>query len=142
MWLHDAAGNSNPANAAHVTLTVPPGESHSGSSGSSNPNGKDSGNTNSDNNDSTAPKSKLHIVEALRHRKLIVRVTGPMSGLVKVHYTARYRGKVIAARSKTTNLRHGKLTVIFTLSVRAAARTTIRVSAHLSHYPPAVSTPR
>ena len=76
----------------------------------------------------------------MRHHKLMVRVTGPVSGLVKVHYTASYRGKVIATRSKTTNLRHDKLTVIFTLSTRAAAHATIRVRAQLGHNPPAIST--
>ena len=102
VWLHDAAGNSSPANAAHVTLTVTPEASHGGPGGGSNSNGKGSGSSNSDGNGPTAPKSKLHIVETVRRHKLTVHVTGPSSGTVKVHYTARYRGKVIALRSKTT----------------------------------------
>ena len=140
LWLHDAAGNSSPTNAAHATLTVTPEESHGGLGGSSNSNGKGSENSNLGSNGSTVPTSKLHITETMRHRKLIVRVTGPPSGLVKVHYTASYRGKAIATRSKTTNLRHGKLTVIFTLSVRAAAHAAILVNAQLGHNPPAIST--
>ena len=141
VWLHDAAGNSSPTNAAHVTLTLTPEESHGEPGGSSNPSGKSSGSSNLGGNGSTAPTSKLHVIETMRHRKLIVHVTGPTSGLVKVHYTASYRGKVIATHSKTTNLGHGKLTVIFILSVRAAAHATIRVSAQLIHNPPATSTP-
>jgi hypothetical protein len=140
VWLYDAAGNSRPANAAHVTLTVTPEASHGGSGGGSNSNGKGSGSSNSDGNGSTAPKSQLHIVETVHRHKLTVHVTGPSSGTVKVHYTARYRGKVIAVRSKTTVLRHGKLTVTFTLPARAATHATIRISAQLGHDPPATST--
>ena len=139
VWLHDAAGNSNPANAAHVTLTVTPEESHGGSGSGNNSSGKGSGSSNSGDNGTTAPKSKLHIVETLRRHKLTVRVTGPSSGTVKVNYTARYHGDVIATRSQTTNLRHGELTVIFTLSVRAASQAMIRVSAQLDRNPPTTS---
>jgi hypothetical protein len=76
-------GNSRPANAAHVTLTVTPDESHGGSGGSSSSNGKGSGSSNSGGNGLTAPKSKLHIVETLRRHTLTVRVTGPSSGKVR-----------------------------------------------------------
>lgn len=109
--LHDAAGNSSPANAAHVTLRVTPETSHGGSGGSGNSSGKGSEGSNSSGNGSISPKSQLHIVATVRRHKLTIRVTGPSNGVVRVHYTAKYRRKMISTHSKTTNLRHGKLTV-------------------------------
>jgi hypothetical protein len=140
VWLHNAAGNSDPANAAHVTLTFTPQESHGGPDGSSSSIGKGSGSSKTGDDGSTAPGHKLHIVATMRRRMLTVRVTGPSSGIVKVNYTAGYHGIVIATHSKTTNLRHGKLTTTFTLSARAAAHATIRVSVRLGDSPPATST--
>ncbi len=140
VWLHDAAGNSSPANAAHVTLTVNPEEVHGGSGGCSSSTGKSLGSSNSGGHSSTLPTSKLHIVATWRRNKLTVSVTGPPSGTVKVNYAAIYRRRVIASHSKTTNLRHGKLTVTFTLRSRAATHATIWVSAQLGHNPPATNT--
>ncbi len=142
VWLHDAAGNSSSANAAHVTLTVTPDTSHGGSGGSGNASGKVLGDNSSRGSGSIAPKSQLHLIATVHRHKLTVSVTGPSSGIVNVHYTARYRGKVISTYSKAANLRHGKLTVTFALSGRTAAHATIWVSAQLDRNPPTTRTVR
>jgi hypothetical protein len=62
-------------------------------------------------------------------------VTGPSQGTIHIHYTGRYRGKLIASGSKERSLRHGRLRVTFKLSRLAAAHATISVSvsARLGH---------
>ncbi len=145
VWLHDAAGNSSPTNAGHTTLTVTREESHAESTSASNTNGGSSGSSNSDDStddsDPNTPPNKPHITETLHGHKLRIHITGLSSGVVRVHYTARYDGKVIAAHSKKALLCHGKaLTMTFTLSARAAAHATIRVSAQLGRNPMATST--
>jgi hypothetical protein len=140
VWLHDAAGNSNPANATHVTLTVAPKESHGRLGGGGSSSVGDGSGSNSGGNASTPPESKLHVIETLRRRKLMVRVTGPSGGIVKVSYTARYQDNVIARATRIAKLRHSKLTLTFTLSGRAAAHATICVSAQLGRSSPTTTT--
>jgi hypothetical protein len=144
VWLHDAAGNSNPADAARTTLTVLPDDYDGGTGGISNSSSRESSsNSDSNKSNSTAPKIKLHVTEALRGRKLTVRVTGsPTDRQVHVRYVGRYHGRLIAAAAKKATLRHGKLTIIFVLSKLAAARATIQVTALLGHNPAATSTLR
>lgn len=115
VWLIDAAGNASPADAAHTNVVVPP--SSSGGSGSEH--------------SGTAPK--IHVTETLRGRELIVHVTGPANGRVRVGFTGRLRGRIVASAAKTVALRHGRLTVRFRLGPRTAAHALIRVSAKLDH---------
>ncbi len=141
VWLHDAAGNSSPTNAAHITLAVTPEESHREPGDGSNPDGGDSSISHSSGSSSTAPKSKLHVTETIYHNKLTVHVTGPPNGTVKVSYAAHYHGKMLARRSKKATLRHGTLTVTFMLPT-VAVHATILVSAQLGHTPTVTSTLR
>jgi hypothetical protein len=113
VWLSNAAGNGTPANAAHVTLTVPP--SSSGGSGGS------------------TTKATIHVSETLSGRQLIVHVRGPASGKVRVSFTGRLHGRTVASGARTVALKHGKLTAIFKLGPRTAAHALIRVSAKLDH---------
>jgi hypothetical protein len=141
VWLHDAAGNSNPADSAHATFTVSLEESGGGPGGRRNSSGGGPGSSGSGGGSSTVPKAKLQITESLHGRKLTVRVTGPPTGgQVYVRYTGRFHGKLIAAAAKKVMLRHGKLTVTFILPKVAAAHATIRVTALLDHSPAAAST--
>jgi len=79
------------------------------------------------------PKAAVHVTEAIHGRELVVHVSGPATGSVRVSFTGRYRGRPIASGAKTVVLKHGRLTATFKLSVRAAAHATIRVSARPFH---------
>ncbi|MGA9313238.1 MAG: Ig-like domain-containing protein [Solirubrobacteraceae bacterium] len=115
VWLSNAAGNANPANGARTNVVVP----------SSKPGGSGHVST------TTAPK--LHVTETLRGRELIVHVTGPASGSVRVGFTGRLDGRTVASGAKTVLLKHGWLTVMFRLGPRTAAHALIGVSAKLDH---------
>lgn len=119
VWLTNAAGNANPANAARVNVVVPP-------SGTGGP-GTGPGHSAT----STAPK--VHVTETLRGRELVVQVGGPASGTVRVGFTGRLGGRTVASGAKTVALRHGRLTVMFKLGPHTAADALIRVSAKLDH---------
>ncbi len=123
VWLSNAAGNANPANAAHASVVVPaPG------SGGPGP-----GTT-------TTSTPKIHVTETLHGRELIVHVSGPGSGRVRVGFTGRLKGKLVASAAKTVALKHGRLTVMFRLGPRTAAQALIRVSARLDHEAAVTST--
>ncbi len=112
VWLTNAAGNASPAAAAHTSVVVSP----SGPGGSG-----------------TGTKRTIRVTETLRGRELVVHVSGPASGRVRVGFTGRLRGRTVASGTKTVSLRHGRLTLMFRLGPRTAARALIRVSAKLDH---------
>jgi hypothetical protein len=113
VWLTNAAGNGSSANAAHTTLTVPAGSSGGGHG--------------------TTPKATIRVSETLRGRELVVHVSGPATGRVRVSFKGRLRGRTVASAAKTIALKRGKLTAIFKLGPRTAAHALIRVSAKLDH---------
>ncbi len=123
VWLSNAAGNASPANAARANVVVAP--SKSGGSGSGQ---------------GTTTTPKIHVTETLRGRKLIVHVAGPASGLVRVRFTGRLKGRVVACAAKRGVLKHGHLTVTFKLGPRTAAHALIRVSAKLDREATVTST--
>lgn len=124
VWLSNAAGNASPANAAHTDVVVAP--SSSGGSGAGH--------------NATATTTKVHITEALQGRELVVHVTGPASGRVRVGFTGRLNGRIVASGAKTVTLKHGRLTATFRLGPRTAAHALIRVSAKLDHETAVTST--
>ncbi len=139
VWLADAAGNSNPANAAHATLTVSespgggskPGEG--GGSGGGTGTGSPEGNTGSSGGHGTdGSKPKLHLGETLHRRRLIVHLSGPRTGRVRVSYTARYHARQLAHGTKTVSLKNGRQTTSFKLPAAAALHATIRITARLA----------
>jgi hypothetical protein len=75
----------------------------------------------------------IHVTETLRGRELVVHVSGPASGMVRVGFIGRLRGRTVASGAKTVALKHGRLTVVFRLGPRTAAHALIRVSAKLDH---------
>ena len=117
VWLTNAAGNASPANAAHTNVVVPPSNSDGSGTGHS----------------ATATTPTIHITETLRGRELLVHVSGPASGAVRVGFIGRLRGRTVASGAKTVALKHGRLTVVFRLGPRTAAHALIRVSAKLDH---------
>ncbi|HEX5308923.1 MAG TPA: Ig-like domain-containing protein [Solirubrobacteraceae bacterium] len=122
VWLSNAAGNASPANAARTTVVVP-----------SKPGGPGHG---------TGTPAKLHVTETLRGRKLIVHVTGPARGSVRVGFTGKLKGRIVASAAKTVALKRGRLVVTFKLGPRTAAHALIRVSAKLDHEAAVTSTLR
>jgi hypothetical protein len=116
VWLTNAAGNASPAAAAHTSVVVSP----------SGPGGSGPG---------TGPGTKptIRVTEALRGRELVVHVSGPASGTVRVGFIGRLRGRTVASGAKTVALRYGRLTLMFRLGPRTAAHALIRVSAKLDH---------
>jgi hypothetical protein len=149
VWLTNTAGNSNPANTADTTLTVPaPAGPEPESSGNSDSNGgsPSTGGANSGNpgtrtaGSGVTPKPTIHVTETLHGRELMVHISGPTTGRVRVSYTARYHNKTIASNAKTVILKDGPLTVIFKLGAQAATHATIRISAKLNHQPTVEST--
>ncbi len=121
VWLSNAAGNANAANAARTNIVVP-------SSGSGGPHS----------GSGTTPT--IHVTEKLRGRELVVYVSGHASGRVRVGFTGRLKGRIVASSAKTLTLKHGHLTVTFKLGPRTAAHALIRVSAKLDHEAAATST--
>ena len=117
VWLTNAAGNASPANAAHINVVVPP--SSAGGSGAGH--------------SATATTPTIHVTETLRGRELVVHVSGPASGTVRVGFIGRLRGRTVASGAKTVALKHGRLTVVFRLGPRTAAHALISVSAKLDH---------
>ncbi len=121
VWLSNAAGNANPANAAHASVVVSaPG------SGGPGP--------------GTTGTPKIRVTETLHGRELIVHVSGPGSGRVRVGFTGKLKGKLVASAAKAGALKHGRLTLMFRLGPRTAAQGLIRVSARLDHEAAVTST--
>lgn len=118
VWLTNAAGNASPAAAAHASVVVPP----SGPGGSGTSTGHSAG-----------TKPTIRVTETLRGRELVVHVSGPASGRVRVGFTGRLGGRTVASAAKTVALKRGRLTVVFKLGPRTAAHALIRVSAKLDH---------
>jgi hypothetical protein len=126
VWLSNAAGNANPANAARASVVVPaPGSG-----------GPEPGHT------TTTSTPKIHVTETLQGRELIVHVSGPASGKVRVGFTGRLKGKLVASAAKTVALKRGRLTVTFTLGPRTAAHALVRISGRLDHEAAVTSTLR
>ncbi len=124
VWLSNAAGNANPANAARASVAVP-----APSSG-----GPGSGHT------TTTSTPKIHVTETLHGHELIVHVSGPASGRVRVGFTGKLKGKLVVSSAKAGALKHGRLTLMFRLGPRTAAQGLIRVSARLDHEAAVTST--
>jgi hypothetical protein len=117
VWLTNAAGNTNPANAGRSSVTVR-------AATSDNPGGT---------GHSTTSTPTIHVSGTVHHRQLILHVTGPVNGRVRVSFTGRLRGKIIAFAAKTTTLKRGHLTTIFRIGPQTAARALIRVTAKLGY---------
>jgi hypothetical protein len=137
VWLTDVAGNSSPASAAYTTLTVPSHDSGGGNSGDSGSTGGGSGNSGGSGGSSSdhngALKATVRLTCVLHGRELVVRVSGPAIGRVRVGFTGRLRGRIVASGAKTINLMHSRSTATFKLGPRTAAHALIRVSAKLGH---------
>jgi len=118
VWLTNAAGNASPTAAAHTSVVVSP----------SSPAGSGTGTGHS-----AGTKPTIRVTEALRGRELVVHVSGPATGRVRVGFNGRLGGRTVASAAKTVALKHGRLTVMFKLGPRTAARALIRVSAKLDH---------
>ena len=120
VWLTNAAGSGSTANAAHITLMVP-----AGTSGSSRPDG-----TSTAGDGSPAAQATIRVGETLRGRELVVHVSGPARGTVRVSFTGQLGGRNVAWGAKTVALEHGRLIATFKLGPRTAAHALIRVSAN------------
>jgi len=118
VWLTNAAGNASPAAAAHTSVVVSP----SGPGGSGTGTGHSAG-----------TKPTIRVTETLRGHELVVHLSGPASGRVRVGFTGRLGGRTIASAARTVALKRGRLTVVFKLGPRTAAHALIRVSAKLDH---------
>ena len=144
VWLTDAAGNSDPANPAYTTLTVPVSSQNGLGAGQSsegeNDLGKGTSNTGPNNTESAGSKVTLSLSERLHRRRLVIHVSGPLAGEVRVSYVARYHKKAIASKVKKLALKDGQLTTTFRLTTRVAAHTVIRVSVRLGRQPTVNST--
>ncbi len=132
VWLTNAADNGSPANAAHTTLTVPAGGASGGGSGGGGSGGSGSGGSGSGGSHGGSTAT-IHLSETLHGRELVVKVSGPVTGEVRVGFTGRLKGRTVASCAKTVALRHGRLTTIFKLGPRTATHAAIRVSAKLDH---------
>jgi hypothetical protein len=135
----DAAGNQSPVASEQITVdnkappppvglsataTVPAGSLGGGGSGGSGSGGGDG---------SPTPKATIHVSETLRGRELVVHVSGPATGMVRVSFTGRLGDRTVASGVKTVALKRGRLTAIFKLGPRTAAHAVLRVAARLDH---------
>ncbi len=123
VWLTNAAGNGTAANAAHVIVNVP----------AAKPGGTTGGST---------ANASLRVSETLNGRELVVHVSGPASGNVRVGFTGRLGGHFVASGARTIGLKQARLTAVFRLGPRTAAHALIRVSARLDHEVAVTSTLR
>ncbi len=123
VWLTNAAGNTSPANAAHAIVVVPPSSSSPCACLSA-----------------PTATTTIRITETLRGRELVVHVSGPANGRVRVGFIGRLGGRTVASGAKTVALKRGRLTVMFKLGPRTAAHALIRVSAKLGHEQAVTST--
>jgi len=143
----DAAGNQSTVATEQITIennppppptehgattTVQPGSSGSGESSRSG-SGSTGGSGSSAGDGSSTPKATIHVSETLHGRELIVHVSGPATGEVRVSFTGQLGGRTVATGTKILALKRGRLTAIFKLGPRTAAHATIRVSARLDH---------
>jgi len=135
VWLTNAAGNSSSANAAHTIVNVP-ASSSGGTPGTSGPGSTGPGSSTGP----PPPKAAIRVSETLHGRELVVHISGPTSGRVRVAFTGRLGRRTVASCARTLTLKHGRLTVSFRLGPRTAAHATIRVSAQLDHDPTVTST--
>jgi hypothetical protein len=138
----DAAGNqstiaseqitidNNPPSPATTTPPIVPSlPANSLGGGSTSPGGS-----------SPPPKITIRVSETLRGHELVVHVSGPTTGEVRVGFTGRLLRRTVASGAKTLALEHGRLTAIFKLGLHTAAHVVIRVSAKLDHEAAVVST--
>jgi hypothetical protein len=134
VWLTNAAGYTNPGNAAHTTLAAISSVTGTGESQSTGTTNAGSGsNTNNGHGQSSTGTMRAKLTATLHKRRLIVRVSGPSNGNARITYTIRYRGKTISHGTKTAVLKRGRLTVSFLLTTRAMKRGTIRLQARLAN---------
>ena len=150
VWLTDAAGNTNPANSAHASVTVPvpngggtTGSSGpTGASGTTGPTTGSTGTTGTPGSTSgTKPaKSTLHLSERLDGRRLTVTVKGKGSEKVEVSYAAHWRGRLLTRKQRTITLRRGAAITVFVLSRMAARSAKITVTADAPHQSAVTST--
>jgi hypothetical protein len=136
VWLTNAASNGTTANAAHTIVNVPAGGSGSppGNPGPGTGPGTSTG--------PSTPKATIRVSEALHGRELVVHISGPATGKVRVAFTGRLGRRTVASCARTFALKHGRLTAGFRLGPRTAAHATIRVSAQLDHESTVTSTLR
>jgi hypothetical protein len=87
-------------------------------------------------------KATIHVSETLRGGELVVHVSGPATGEVRVGFTGRLAGRIVASGAETVGLKRGRLTATFKLGPRTVAHATIRVSAKLDHQLAVTSTLR
>jgi hypothetical protein len=136
LWLTDAAGNGTQANAAHTTVNVPALNNDETLPDQTPPNS--TGPRPSTKTGTTKPA--IHINETLHGRELIVHISGPATGRVRVKFSGRLEHHTITSATRTFTLKHGHLTARFKLGPRTAAHATIRVSAQLDQQPAVTST--
>ena len=117
----DAAGEQSTATSEQITVDNSPPPPPTGLSATATQTGGHS------------LTATIHVTETLRGRELVVHVTGPASGKVRVSFTGRLRGRTVASGAKTLALKRGRLTATFKLGPRTAAHALIRVSAKLDH---------
>ena len=136
----DAAGNQSTVASEQITVdnSPPPAPVEVGTSTTVTAGGSGGGGTSSTGGSgaskgSTAAKATIHVSETLRGGELVVHVSGPATGGVRVSFTGRLAGRTVAWGARTVALKHGRLMATFKLGPRTAAHATIRVSAKLGH---------
>jgi hypothetical protein len=124
----DAAGNQSSLSGQINVLNSPPSAPPGVATMATQPGGSTGG-------AGGTPAATIHVSETLKGRQLVVRVRGHGSGKVRVSFTGRLHGRIVAAARRTIAFRGGELTTTFRLGPRTAAHATIRVSARLDHQP-------
>jgi hypothetical protein len=116
LWLTNAAGNTNRANAAYATVAVPTTIPTAHESKPSK----------------TPVPPRIYLTATVRGQVLAVHVTGPPNGKVRVNVTGTIGRNTILFARKTAALNHGRLSVTFRLGRRTAAHALLRVRASLN----------
>jgi hypothetical protein len=135
VWLTDAAGNTNPANAAQITVNLP-AQTVTGPTGPTGTTGATgpAGDTGPTGNGPTPHKPRaLSISAHLTGHSLVVTVTSPNHGKAVVSYVARRAHRVIAAANRAVTVARGRASVKFALTRATERRSTITVTVKEAH---------
>jgi hypothetical protein len=126
VWLTNAAGNSNPANAARLTIPIAAccsTETHSEETPNPGPKPAPSGPASS----TPKPQPKLHATATLRDRTLTIKITAP-AGIVRAHYQLREpRHHPRSSKTRKAMLHNGHATITFKLSNPIRPPATLRI---------------
>jgi hypothetical protein len=137
VWLTDAAGHTNPDNAAIINITVPTSKTQPPTENPQNNNTPPQlhqtstpRKPNTTTRHSTKPRP--HIKLRLRNNQLLIEITELPHGPIRITYSARHQGHLLSSASRYLKKPHNKtVKARFRLSPYAVKHATITVTVRI-----------